>query len=432
VAVDDDTVLATRTQNGGQTLPSPHYLRDDVQYFASPAEVVPRQTNIANRVSSAAPIVVDAKRQSLRYGDATFDECQLALVTQLKAEERLEAMRAVGVFGANGYAQEAASTIIEVLNGYPLEILLQAEVAAVFDEHDRRLLEVGQLALMRIGAAASPVLVDAVKDRTHQGYGRYLALAALASQPSSKQVATRAILDLLEEPRDVLCQPGLECIGIFPELSDLVVERLSPVIGDCTLPIEFRRNAVGVVGKYGPRARGAVPALVRFMQEDDRAAGRDSSSHRSSIIEAIGRIGPVSREAITILMQTLEEEKAKWLSQNENQHSQSYAEPAPQAYILNGFASNLPNPPLPSPPSKSVAAIEKVLKNLPIESIPALTEIVVDNDEDGSLRQLAVAALQAIESKAKPPLPSLRKFLELRKPEALLKAATNPIDTIGR
>ena len=234
----------------------------------------------------------------------------------------------------------------------------------------------------------------------------------------------------------MLCQMGLECLGVFPAMSDRVVERLTPVIVDRTLPLEFRRHAVRVVANYGPLARGAMPALVRFMQEDDPTQLGVSPQYRSpATIEAIGRIGPISREAILVLMKTLEEEKAKSPPQSGAQRRPgSPAQPVQHLSPFSGYSTGSTGGTSPNPPArpKSVVALEIVLQNLPKESIPELMEIIADTEVDASLRQLAIAALQEAESNAKSAVPALEKFFETEQPADLYEAATKALDIIDR
>ena len=54
----------------------------------------------------------------LRYDGKTFDEWRTAWKTELSTEKRLEAVKALAAFGANGYGKEAAEAIVEVAGQY--------------------------------------------------------------------------------------------------------------------------------------------------------------------------------------------------------------------------------------------------------------------------------------------------------------------------
>jgi len=65
---------------------------------------------------SAAP-ASDVK-PTLRYDGKTFDEWRTAWKTELSTEKRLDAVKALAAFGANGYGKEAAETILRVVPQY--------------------------------------------------------------------------------------------------------------------------------------------------------------------------------------------------------------------------------------------------------------------------------------------------------------------------
>src|SRR5262249_34697497 len=57
-------------------------------------------------------------REELRYDGKDFEQWRRLLLTELKPERRIEAIRAMSAFGANGYARDAAAAVIEVLRAY--------------------------------------------------------------------------------------------------------------------------------------------------------------------------------------------------------------------------------------------------------------------------------------------------------------------------
>ena len=59
-------------------------------------------------------------RESLRYDGKSFREWRTYLTTELNQELRFEGLKAMGIFGVNGYAEEAASVILEVVKGHDL------------------------------------------------------------------------------------------------------------------------------------------------------------------------------------------------------------------------------------------------------------------------------------------------------------------------
>lgn len=66
-------------------------------------------------------------------------------------------------------------------------------------------------------------------------------------------------------------------------------------------PATSQLVAVGRLAKYGPKARPAVPALIRLMKDDKADVGA-----RNSAIYALGEIGPGAEEAVEPLIEQLE------------------------------------------------------------------------------------------------------------------------------
>ncbi len=60
------------------------------------------------------------KKPELLYDGQHFDHWQAILKTDLSLEKRIEAVRAMGAFGANGYGPEAARAVLAVMRGYSI------------------------------------------------------------------------------------------------------------------------------------------------------------------------------------------------------------------------------------------------------------------------------------------------------------------------
>src|SRR5262249_44315012 len=110
--------------------------------------------NVSQQPEKAAPPAQATPRppkEALRYGGKHFDDCRTLLLTELKPESRAEAIKALGMFGANGYGREAAVAIVEAMRGYAYEAA---------DEADAKVFNAATGGLSRIGAEVVPVLVE--------------------------------------------------------------------------------------------------------------------------------------------------------------------------------------------------------------------------------------------------------------------------------
>jgi hypothetical protein len=63
----------------------------------------------------------DGNKRNLRYEGKTFDEWRDAWQTELSTQKRLEAVKALTAFGANGYGPEAAEAILAIAKNYDWE-----------------------------------------------------------------------------------------------------------------------------------------------------------------------------------------------------------------------------------------------------------------------------------------------------------------------
>jgi hypothetical protein len=100
-------------------------------------------------------------RDELRYDGKPFSYWQTFSLTELKAEKRIDALRALAAFGARRYPKEATAAIVELLKDYDND-----EAAFGIDSSapekgtpDQRVIHESLWALSKIGPDASPVLL---------------------------------------------------------------------------------------------------------------------------------------------------------------------------------------------------------------------------------------------------------------------------------
>jgi beta-lactamase regulating signal transducer with metallopeptidase domain len=75
---------------------------------------------IAAHRASIRENLTDKMNSELRYNGKTFAQWRTAWQTELSTEQRLESVRALAAFGANGYGKEVAQSIVEVAPQYSL------------------------------------------------------------------------------------------------------------------------------------------------------------------------------------------------------------------------------------------------------------------------------------------------------------------------
>jgi hypothetical protein len=109
------------------------------------------------RATAQQPAV---SKEDLRYDGKTFGYWQTYWRTELKAELRVEAIRAMAAFGANGYAEEAAVAVLEVMKAYDVAGAFRNANQGVNPlRPDDRVVVEAQQALRKIGAPVVPRLL---------------------------------------------------------------------------------------------------------------------------------------------------------------------------------------------------------------------------------------------------------------------------------
>lgn len=142
-----------------------------------------------------------------------------------------------------------------------------------------------------------------------------LARLQAADAPTSTRVMVVTTLGLIgaDAKAAVPVLEGLCDEGSEPELrraSALSLGQIDGKAADRALAvlIELLGHRGGVaastafdIGKIGPRAQAAVPALIRLLRDGDQA-GRAAAAY------ALARIGPAAREAVPALREALQDE----------------------------------------------------------------------------------------------------------------------------
>lgn len=102
-----------------------------------------------------------ADKESLRYDGKSFEYWRIYLRTELKAERRIDAIRALAAFGARGHAQSAVSAIVDAVKDY-------GENAYDGDaDHlslDQKVIEAAKEAIDKIGPVGFEIVLRNVKD----------------------------------------------------------------------------------------------------------------------------------------------------------------------------------------------------------------------------------------------------------------------------
>jgi HEAT repeat protein/beta-lactamase regulating signal transducer with metallopeptidase domain len=302
------------------------------------------------------------KKEALRYGGKTFEQWRTELVTELKPEIRIDGIKALREFGANGYGPEATAAILQVMQGYDV---------TAGNQDDGNVVNAGLEAVPKIGKPAVPVLIGGLQGENRNG--RRFAAAALGRLGADARPALPALIKAIrdEDPSIRHCAvlsvegiqpdaPGLieALIGLLkdkdweslrshaaqylgltpsrPQMS-LAVPALVEALHDENAQVRFealtslgrlrpeapkvvpalakllhdadnsmRIQSMSMLSDYGPAAREAVPALVALLKD----SGLPGETRKQAVI-ALGVIGPDAKEAVPVLNQLLKDKDSR-------------------------------------------------------------------------------------------------------------------------
>jgi len=166
-----------------------------------------------NSAASAKPDQDLPAKNRLLYGGKNFRTWRGVLLTELEAASRIKALHALGELGANGYAEEAAGTIAEIL-----------KVGSAPDI-DQIVHEKACIALARLGTAGIPALESQLSSSDwsarHHALNSLVSLAAKtdAVVPALLKAAGDDIAQIRERACAALAQNFLAAPGVVEVLT---------------------------------------------------------------------------------------------------------------------------------------------------------------------------------------------------------------------
>lgn len=228
-----------------------------------------------NRGANDAP----QRKRQLRYAGRDFDDWRNQLLNDLEPKTRTKAIQALQSFGKNGYGEEAAEAIGQVLPSDVDGVSISAANA-----------------LAAIGAPALPVLVEALK--SGRASCRHHAAIAIGRIGPAAVSTADALAKLCEDDdrqvrrvaADSLARIAYESDALKPLLDRLivtddlstrsgVVQGLAGVLSSSARPLpllliasrdpdsNIRSTAAGALAQHGPPTEEVIEALKRLVHD---------------------------------------------------------------------------------------------------------------------------------------------------------------------
>jgi len=160
-------------------------------------------------------------------------------------------------------------------------------------------------ALAEAGADAktvTPVLIQSLRDK--DSFVRRFAAEALGAVEADPKVAIPALTLALRDKR----KEGKEAAaGALGRMGPNAVRPLLDVLKDANAEPQVRRKAAEALGKIGPPAKSAIPALVESLGAGAGKAAKkgpaDMSSIRVDVVNALGEIATANDKNVVSALQ---------------------------------------------------------------------------------------------------------------------------------
>jgi HEAT repeat protein len=235
-------------------------------------------------------------KKDLRYDGKDFAYWQSYLMTELKEERQLEALKALGAFAVRGYGREAAAAVVQFAERY--DINYSKEISDT---------------VSAAGADGVPVVIDGLKRKKARPFCRwhlsskcpctlahYRALLALLSHDDWQvRVTAASVLGTQEEGRAEWLSEEKTRRSVADALGKIVADRRFGADGD--------RDAVRLLGSLGKDAAASVPALL-FLLEAPPPKKYSTIPEYAAL--ALGEIGADADKVVPALIRALESKES--------------------------------------------------------------------------------------------------------------------------
>jgi HEAT repeat protein len=166
---------------------------------------------------------------------------------------------------------------------------------------DSRQAPQSQAALRRLGPKALPFILE----RIRQGEGLYaesvVALRALGPE------ANPGLIAALNDPSDDVRAAAIATVATVGLSSETqvasAVEALARLVDDPVVEVRFA--AILGLGRFGAQSAPAVPVLLSALTNQEEMALRQPLCIRAKSAEALGKIGPAAQSAVPALSELL-------------------------------------------------------------------------------------------------------------------------------
>ncbi|HYV39464.1 MAG TPA: sigma-70 family RNA polymerase sigma factor [Gemmataceae bacterium] len=411
--------------------------------------------------------IAPPKKEQFRYKAKDFAAWKETLVIELDPSIQIDAIKALGAFGVNGYHEDATAAILGWLKRRDTKETFEMEELTVIDEAENTFLRLGAKS---INVLAKELDSKSVNDRRWAAWSYNFMMARACTSFQGRSVPTTGEklrpkgLDFAptdySRPSDLPYPVRTELFkNMLPHLtralkdSDNDVQRwvmqtisLAANVGEVSpaklaasdlqgfsaaladalkhADPKMRKYAAEALAWLGPEAKSTVPALIKALDASD------STDMKYLLAKALAGIGPAAKDAVPVLIKTLSEK-----DQDSHWHA------AIQALGRIGPAAKDAVPALINMAKSEDYSLEAIIAIGLIgpsakDAVPTLIELL--KDKHAHVRLEVVIALGNIGPEAKTAIPALTTLVgsigEASPQEwiAVRTAATEALKKIGK
>ena len=261
-AVSPEEFRATQTRASTEQASQPAKPKAEAPRVTTSEKIAEKTTvekAVAEKTGASAKAVQNLPdKEQLLYNGKNFQVWRELLLTDLDPDSRMKALQALRELGANGYADEAAAAIAEILK------------TEAVSEIDWFVYDCACSALARLGASGMPILASQL--RSSERKARLGALNALVGLAAKNDAAVPPLIKAIgDDDADIRAKACAALAEKFLDASG-VLEALIAVLNNDEKTV--RTELLVAIGRSKPHTVGELELLkVGLRDEDDETRG---------------------------------------------------------------------------------------------------------------------------------------------------------------
>ncbi len=261
------------------------------------ARVRRRSTQMVGAIGPVAADAIPALNGLLKDTDAAVRAAARVAIAEVNSEETVETRKSLK--DSDPKVRIKAIWKLGAKHGRDARVTAPAIVELLKDDDvDVRSTAAGMLNSMNLESrTVVPALIEAARDDDPEV--RRCAVASLGQMHKEAKAAIPVLLDNLKSKNITLREWSAQALAEI----DPRDERVFPALMEAIQGKEVNFSAADALSKCCPRAKEAVPILLKILEANDQQGRPETvKAFRSDTVQALGRIGPDAKAAVPALV----------------------------------------------------------------------------------------------------------------------------------